>query len=386
MLQLVGGQALQDSLDGFFMAMLGRAHVVREATKSAFNQARKKLQASAFSALNRQWVQGWQDGVAAARWCGLRVLAADGCCLRVPMRAENCERFGLGPQKDGSVLMARCVGLYAVAARQFLEVVVGRYDQGERALLLKALGLIKPDDVLVLDRGYPARWLFAVLHARGLNYCMRIEGCGWKAVRDLMRSKDRERVVYLSLSGKDRQAWADHQQPGVAPAGVKVRLVKVKLPNGSLQIMTTSLMDTQACPAAAFGDLYRKRWCIEEAYKLIKQRQHLEGFSGELPESVEQEIQAKILLHNITQALCHSAEQQLSDDKLADWQVNRAYALKQIGPIVINCLKRKWRAVEQGIQALTEVLAKTLEQIRPNRSFPRNHAIGGAHRPRKTYR
>lgn len=377
---------MQDSLDGFFMALLGRAHVVREATKSAFNQARKKLLASAFSALNRQWVQGWQDGVAATRWCGLRVLAADGCCLRVPMRAENCERFGLGPQKDGSVLMARCVGLYAVAARQFLEVVVGRYDQGERGLLLRALGLIKPDDVLVLDRGYPARWLFAVLQARGLNYCMRIEGCGWKAVRDLMHSKDRERVVYLNLSGKDRQAWADHQQPGVAPGGVKVRLVKVRLPNGSLQIMATSLMDTQACPAAAFGDLYRKRWCIEEAYKLIKQRQHLEGFSGELPESVEQEIQAKILLHNITQALCHSAEQQLSDDKLADWQVNRAYALKQIGAIVINCLKRKWRAVEQGIQALTEVLAKTLEQIRPNRSFPRNHAIGGAHRPRKTYR
>lgn len=127
--------------------------------------------------MNRQWVQGWQDGIAAARWCGLRVLAADGCCLRLPARAENCERFGLGPQKDGSVLMARCVGLYAVAARQFLEMMVGRYDQGERELLLlQALGFIKPDDVLVLDRGYLARWLFAVLHTRGVNNCVRIEG------------------------------------------------------------------------------------------------------------------------------------------------------------------------------------------------------------------
>jgi len=386
LLQLVGGQALQESLDGFFMVLLGQAHAMRHVTKSAFSQARKKLRATAFSALNRQWVQGWLEGMEAARWCGLRVLAADGCCLRLPARAENCERFGLGSQKDGSVPIARCVGLFAVAARQFLEMVVGRYDQGERGLLLQALGFIRPDDVLVLDRGYPARWLFAVLHARGINYCVRIEGCGWQAVQGLMRSAGSECVASLKLSRKDRQHWADHDQQGEAPRTVKVRLVKVRLPNGKLQVMATSLMDGSAYPAAAFADLYRKRWCIEEAYKLIKQRQHLEGFSGELPEAIEQEIQAKILVHNITLALCHSAGQQLSEDKLMDWQVNRAYALKRVGAIIINCLKRKWRLVEQGVQVLTEVLARTLEQIRSNRSFPRNHAIGGAQRPRRAYR
>jgi hypothetical protein len=121
-------------------------------------------------------------------------------------------------------------------------------------------------------------------------------------------------------------------------------------------------------------------------YKLIKQRQHLEGFSGELPDAIEQEIQAKILVHNITLALCYSAGQQLDEDTLEKWQVNRAYALKRVGAILINCAKRKWRAVKQGIRALTDVLAETLEQVRPNRSFPRNHAVGGAHRPRKAYR
>lgn len=80
-----------------------------------------------------------------------------------------------------------------------------------------------------------------------------------------MQSKDSERVVYLNLTHKDRQAWAEHRQPDEAPEGVKVRLIKVKLPNGQLQIMATSLMDTRAFPATTFGDLYRKRWCIEEA-------------------------------------------------------------------------------------------------------------------------
>ena len=253
LMQLVGGQALQESLDGFFMALLGQAHVMRHVTKSAFSQARKKLRTTAFSALNRQWVQGWLGGVGAESWCGLRVLAADGCCLRLPARAENCVRFGPGPQEDGSVPMARCVGLYAVAARQFLEMVVGRYDQGERGLLLQALGSIKPVDVLVLDRGYPARWLFAVLHARDVNDCVRIEGCVWTVVQALVRSRGSESVVSLKLTGKDRQHWAEHGQPGAAPRTVKVRLVKVILPNGKLQIMATSLMDTRAYPAVALA-------------------------------------------------------------------------------------------------------------------------------------
>jgi hypothetical protein len=33
-------------------------------------------------------------------------------------------------------------------------------------MLVEALDLLSPDDVLVLDRGYPAAWLVALLGAR----------------------------------------------------------------------------------------------------------------------------------------------------------------------------------------------------------------------------
>ena len=59
-------------------------------------------------------------------------------------------------------------------------------------------------------------------------------------------------------------------------------------------------------------------------------------------------------MHNITLALCHSAGQQLGEDTRTHWQVNCAYALKQVGAIIINCLKRKWHLVEQGIHAFNE--------------------------------
>ena len=143
LLQQVGGRSLQEGLDTFFMAVHDRLECARTVTKSAFSQARKKLKASAFVALNRVWVQTWHETAIFDLWCGLRVLAADGTCLRLPHLRENFDKYGLGPCEDASVAMARCVALFSVATRQWLEMIVGRYDEGERELLLKALSRAK---------------------------------------------------------------------------------------------------------------------------------------------------------------------------------------------------------------------------------------------------
>lgn len=206
LLQLVGGRSLQAELDSFFMAVLGRLEFTRCVTKSALSQARKKLKASAFVALNQFWVREWHEATIFELWRKLRVVAVDGTCLRLPHLRENSDRYGLGPLADGSVTMARCVALFAVASRQWLEmIVVGRYDEGERELLLKALGQILPTDILVLDRGYPAWWLFAALQVRKITFCARIEGCGWKAVERLLRSPRQEYVMCHRLKAHDRK-------------------------------------------------------------------------------------------------------------------------------------------------------------------------------------
>jgi hypothetical protein len=384
LLQQVGGRSLQDGLDAFFMALAGHAECTRTVTKSAFSQARKKLQASAFVALNRMWVRDWHESTRFERWHDQRVIAADGTCLRLPPLGENFDKYGIGPCEDGSVAMARCVALFSVASQQWLEIIVGRYDEGERELLLKALDQLEPDDILVLDRGYPAWRLFAALQGRGIKFCARIEDCNWKAVQRLVRSDRQECVLCHKLSAHDRKKLRQYGLP--VPEKLNLRLIKLRLPTGKWEVLATSLIDTQRYPAADFGELYRSRWSIEEGFKLIKQRQHLEGFSGELPESIAQEIHAKIMLHNIVQAACHKAQQNVPADKQANWQVNRAYALKQIGRIIIACFKGSEEALQRCIDALTHVLTKTLERIRPNRSFPRKHAVGGAQRPRKSYR
>ena len=67
--------------------------------------------------------------------------------------------------------MARVVGLLAVTSNQMLHAEIGSYADGERSLLLRALGVLSADDLLVLDRGYPAWWLFALFAQRGVAFC-----------------------------------------------------------------------------------------------------------------------------------------------------------------------------------------------------------------------
>jgi Transposase DDE domain len=384
LLQLMGGRALQYELDAFFEALRGHTHAVRCVSKSALSQARSKLKASAFVALNQAWVQRWCEALVTELWNGLRVLAADGTCLRVPRTQRNAKAFGLGPNKDGSCVMARCVALYAVAARQWLEMVVGKYEDGERALLLKALDAIQPGDVLVLDRGYPAWWLFAAMTARGVKFCARLEGCGWQAAQRLLRSAQHECVMQTELKAKDRRQL---QALGItSPNSLKLRLVKVVLPNGAQQVLATSLMDQQRYPAQTFAQLYHQRWGIEEGFKLVKHRQHLEGFSGEAPESIRQEIQAKILMHNIVQAVSSQAQQGVKAEQQGRYSVNHAHALKAVGRVMVALVKGCKRTLSRQLKGVLNVLCRTLERIRPNRSSPRSHGIGGAQKPRRTYR
>lgn len=384
-LQLGGGCSLQNALDQFFMSLHGQAEFERTVTKSALSQARKKLKSSAFSALNRLWVEGWHACFACERWCGLRVVAADGTCVRVASWAENINAYGWGPCRDGTVVMARCVALCSTAARQLLEVTIGRYDEGERALLLRTLDVLKEDDVLVLDRGYPAWWMFALLQARKILFCVRIENCGWPVVRQFLAMGQDDWVIEPHrLSAQARKHLL---KLGFSQAReVSLRLIRVRLPNGQWEVLATSLLDQKRYPAGEFAALYGQRWGVEESFKILKHRLHLEGFSGELPHAIAQEIYAKALMHNIAQALSNEATQQMEEKKRMNWQVNRAHAVKNVGAVVVSWFKDGADQLARMTQSLIDILSRTLELVRPGRKFPRKHAIGGAQRPRKAYR
>ena len=166
--------------------------------------------------------------------------------------------------------------LYLPGAELTLHASVHGAEGAERQMLFESLSCLGPDDVLILDRGYPAAWLVAYLTEHNIRFCMRCEKSsgGWAAVRAFERSDKVDAMVTLNKPNK----W-DCEDYGCSGAAPQVRLVKCVTPDGLIRVMASNLPVSQV-PTAAFGELYHERWRIEEAFKRLKHRCKLESVSG----------------------------------------------------------------------------------------------------------
>jgi len=358
---------LQTLLDQFFESLTGQ--IGRAVTKSALSQARKKLKATVFEALNERLLGSLAAQAPEPRWRGWRLVAADATTLRLPNWRENQEAFGVQWDNHGqSYVLARALGLFTTASKLMVKSAIGRYQDGERALLVQLLPQLAQDDLLVVDRGFPAAWLFAYLGQLGQGYIARMDHLGWPEVQSFLRSDRREAVFTRRVTPHARRQV---RQLGIELAGgtFRFRLVRVRLPSGKTEVLATSLVDATAFPADEFATLYHARWSIEEAFKLLKQRLNLEQFTGELPESIRQDFHAKVFTANLAAALAASAHDSLPEAKAERYQPNFAYILEHLR-------NRLFRWLLGGLDAqeamdLLALFAQTLELKRPGRKAPR---------------
>jgi hypothetical protein len=303
------------------------------------------------------------------RWRGLRLVAADSTTLRLPNTAENRKAFGAETDSGGQVfVLARALGLFSTAPRLMVRSVVGRYRDGERELLLRVLPHLAEGDLLVMDRGFPAVWLFAYVTQLGRDFITRMDGGNWPEAKAFLRSGRREAVHTRPLSAHTLRR-ARKLGLELSANTLSFRLIRVVLPSGRIEVLATSLTDTAAFPAGEFSSLYQARWNIEEAFKLLKHRLCVEQFSGELPESIRQDFHAKVFTANLAAAMAVTAHESLPEAKAKRYQPNFAYILENLRNRLFKWLLD--RCDEQDIIDLLGLFASTLELKRPGRKAPR---------------
>ena len=358
--------AVQFELDSFFAEVLGREVPRREITQSAFSQARKHLEHKAFIALNDRAVAAFYAEAPIRRWHGYRTLAVDGTGLRLPDTPQLRATFP--GSKAGEVPQARLVELFDVRNGITLGAELSQTEIGEGDLaewLLRAHA--QPGDLLLFDRNFASFYLLALHAWLRLDYCMRCPVGRFNAVKAFVASGERERWVAISPCEQARRAC---ERNGLGTAPIRVRLVRVDLPNGEVEVLITSL--GQAIPASELAALYHLRWGIEEGYKLHKCRGELENFSGRTVRSVYQDVFAKLLSMNLA-AMCafavdDQAQQAVRDRKLP-YQINRAKTLSKAKHHLVCALL----GFAGRLHALLHWIAADVEAVRPGRSFPRRN-------------
>lgn len=367
-------RASQDELDEFFKVLNGDDIATRIVTKSAFSQARKKLKYEAFIELNQVQTDYFYEHLEPLTWYGFRLVATDGSMVELPVTPEICEHFGVWhPAAGGVCPKARVSQMFDVLNKVTLHALIAPKDVGERAAAAQHFAHLEVNDLVLLDQGYPAFWLFALIVSQEAHFCARMTLEGWKVVEQFMASGRQEQIVTVPPGYEARKAC---RALGLPTTPLTFRLLRIELDNGDVEVLATDLLDTQRYPYAVFKELYHLRWPVEEDYKAMKSRIEVENWSGKSVLAIYQDFHAKVFTKNLTAILAHPAQkvvEQESQEKKHTYQVNMTNACSKMKDTVVLLLQRA--DIRPLLRRLWELMIKTIEPVRTGRSYPRNKRV-----------
>ena len=362
--------SIQNELDTFFKAINKSDIAVRKVTASAFCQARKKLRHSAFIELTRKMVKFFNRHFSPKTWHGFRLLAVDGSTIKVPRVEEVIHYFGTwNPAKGESCPMARISQMVDVLNHLTIDALITPKSEGERSLAAQHFEHIGPQDLILLDRGYPAFWLFQLIMHKGAHFCARLPINLWKVGRRFATSGKKERIVMIYPSFPSKEL---SEKYGLPTTPLKLRLIRIDLGTSEPEVLITSLLDSATYTYEIFKELYHERWPVEEHYKLFKSRIEIENFTGKSVEAVKQDFYARVFMANLTALLVFPVHDIISEKCkhcTYSYQVNWTQALAKMKNTGFLLFIRD--AIMPMIEKLQTLFLSTLVPIRPGRKCPR---------------
>jgi hypothetical protein len=344
-------------------------------TGAAFCQARQKVKPDVFVDLNNRIVKDFYGASPWKDWHGFRLSAIDGSTAHVFDSTENVEFFKGWSARNGNGEVcpkARLSLAYDPLNGLILDAQMSPTSIGENALAERHMAVSTSQDLNIFDRGYLSYRLIAEHDRLDLHYCARVPiDLFTRLVDGFMESEEDDIVVEYTPTAP--AAWKYEKKGGKARP-VKVRLIKIALNTGETEVLATNVFDKRLVKSS-FDELYRLRWGVEEEYKRLKCRDHVEDFSGTKIETMRQDFHSAIVRLNLSSLLSRQArltlEQRGKKDK--HWHApNMSMALGHLNTILKSfrkddCKKR----LKTVLKNLTGNLVRESIPIRPNRKFPR---------------
>lgn len=343
-------------------------------TSSAFSQARRHLKPTAFIELNQKTIVAvcYDDGEY-ARYKGHRLLGVDGSKVHLPPEAEIVAEFG-GTVKNQHRTQIEPFGLvsvlYDVLNEIALDGVLAPGKSYEVDLARDHLAHTQPGDLLVFDRNYPSYVWLATLSQHDVEFVGRCSKTSFKAVRRMFAGHGPDsQIVTLKVPANQKKVVT---QLGL-PEKITVRLVRLTLASGEVEVLITSLLDAELYPTAEFGEVYFLRWGVETFFDRLKNRLQLENFTGRTVEAVNQDFYATLYISGLESLLIEPANSQLrlkEADNHYPQQVNHAVAFNAIKNHVIDLF---FTETDEAVllDKLTALFLTKPTCVRKGRSVPR---------------
>jgi hypothetical protein len=342
----------------------------RRPTPSALSQARAKLTpelcASTFTQILARCTAARSSPRVTFR--NRRLVACDGTNLTLPVRKRLRDHFGVPRCSHGDCLapQAALTVLFDVGAHQPLAFSLERCRYPERRALLALEHHLKPGDLLIADRGYPSRELFARMIDNHRDFLIRAGARHTNSIAEFR--------AFLAGDKDEGLVTIRRATRGSVTTTIQIRVIRFR----DDSVLTTTIGSEEAT-ADELRALYLNRWGIETAFGEMKGFRGLEDFHARTPNGIHQEVTAVFLFMLLESELEGRARQHhLNETPTTTGGTHQATDIRfnrlMMGDWIVYILI----AATQGPQALAKRFDEAVNDLwrarmryKPRRSFPR---------------
>lgn len=342
-------------------------------TTSAFIQNRKKIKPGVFNYLSAVIIENFYttDNSNLKALKGFRVLAVDGSRITLPFTTALKNRYGVSKnQSQTEVVQARASVLYDVLNHMVLDAALDNLDQGERELALRHTHQWKENDLIIYDRGYPS-YDFIHEHLRlNIDCLIRISTSYNSIVNDFVAQDKKSILIKIYPNGRKSIKDKEYDKN----SSILVRLLRIELSSGEVEVLMTTLLDSQKYPATLFKELYFLRWGVETFYDRLKNKLKVEHFTGYSEVSIQQDFFCAIFISNLQSVIVNDLQDELTVQnkrRQHDYKVNTNLSYGFLKDRILELLYKE-APLERIVHELEGLFLNHTIPIRMNRSNNRN--------------
>jgi len=389
-------KTLSLELDNFFNVMnLFTSEGIEDFSVSAFSQARYKLEPIFFESWNRSLKQSYyrvyQSDLKSYK--GYYLQGVDGTCVYLPDIVELGDHFGTSGNQVRVRPMAQGMIRYDLLNEFVEEAHLYPIKTSEPAIALEHLWKVPSNVISIYDRIFPSAEFIYEHERMGLKYVMRLKVGFNKEVKSFIESGLQEAIVEFPINSRAAEKMRNRGLEVSSGQKVKVRLVRIELKSGEVEVLATNLMEEEGWDIADLDLLYDHRWGVETFIDLLKNKMGLELFSGQKPKAIYQEFFAAIFTLNLQTILLKDCEEpvvEISVKTKLDYKVNRTISLGLMKNIIcLFFLNSTIIELKDLVKTLQNKFIKNLSAVRAGRSYKRkrkSRRINRKHQTDNNYR
>lgn len=347
-------------------------------TENAFYQPREKIRPEFFKVLNEMVVkffyENYEKKGLVKRWKGRLLWAADGSYINIPYTTQTKEKYSAYSNqydKKGMV-QAPASFLYDVLNEINVNSDINDIKSEKSFILGNHIRHYCKDVIVIYDRLYADYSVIASHTKTGIDFVIRCPvSKTFTNIEKFINSDCIDKIASLEIPEKCRKFIKQN----VLPEEITVRLVKVKLESGEIEVLMTSLLEEEY-KIEDLKWLYNKLWGVKTYLDRLKNQLEVERFSSDKLIRLEHDFYSIVFLSTLESVLGKETEKEITEEGREEkfrykYKINKPVSYSALIEYVVDLLLDLNKSPEEVVTNLNKLFRIEQTPVHPYRKFMR---------------